>query len=621
MAKRLHMTSADYLAIAVSPALVMALVGSLVFFLIEVLYVGEYQARINYVFALFVFAAVLIARIAIEMGSERALLYSVPLAGAVFVVLWRFVEHPSPLSPLINLLLIAIVWFCAHKLTWDCTVIDDAQDASGEGLLQRLGVDQDEEDDHRQQPLNHLASDQGPRSWWRRLVTPQQAPHTPGLWVLYFSLAALPLFGLAQHTIADEGGRRYAFVLLLIYVASGLSLLVTTSFLGLRRYLRQRNVEMPLPIAATWVSVGGVVIAVVMLLAALIPRPSAEFAISQLPYRISSPGGTEATRYAPGNDGADEQEEPGEAVSEREDAPTGDAVDNQPRDETAGGEDGERQGGTEQGDQPSESGERGDTRPGEEQARSENAPREQPSQEPSDRQEEQESPGEDSPESHRAPDEPNRERQSPPREAPSSESSSPPSTTSLLDKLQSLLGGLLGLLKTLFYVALAALALYYAWRYRHELLTAFKELIRDFRAWLARLLGRTPSTEQEGAEAARSVAERRPRFRDFSNPFENGRHAQVPTEELVRYTFDAFVAWCDERGHHRSPDQTPRELLHQAVEHQSPLFREARALVRFYSMVAYSGGRVPASGVEHLREVWRLMGTAAPVENQVSLPN
>ena len=36
MAKRLTMTNADYLAIAISPALIMALVGSLVFFLIEV---------------------------------------------------------------------------------------------------------------------------------------------------------------------------------------------------------------------------------------------------------------------------------------------------------------------------------------------------------------------------------------------------------------------------------------------------------------------------------------------------------------------------------------------------------------------------------------------------------
>ena len=58
MAKRLYMTNADYVAIAISPALVMTLVGSLVFFLIEVLYVGDYQARLTYAFGLFVFAAV-----------------------------------------------------------------------------------------------------------------------------------------------------------------------------------------------------------------------------------------------------------------------------------------------------------------------------------------------------------------------------------------------------------------------------------------------------------------------------------------------------------------------------------------------------------------------------------
>ena len=82
---RLRPTNADYVAIAVSPALVMALVGSLVFFLIEVLYVGEYSTRLNYVFALFVFATVLIARIAIEMGSERAAMFSLPLGLLMFI--------------------------------------------------------------------------------------------------------------------------------------------------------------------------------------------------------------------------------------------------------------------------------------------------------------------------------------------------------------------------------------------------------------------------------------------------------------------------------------------------------------------------------------------------------
>ena len=40
-----------------------------------------------------------------------------------------------------------------------------------------------------------------------------------------------------------------------------MALLVTTSFLNLRRYLRQRRIEMPLPIAGTWVGVGAVLIA------------------------------------------------------------------------------------------------------------------------------------------------------------------------------------------------------------------------------------------------------------------------------------------------------------------------------------------------------------------------
>src|SRR5690606_9257685 len=97
-------------------------------------------------------------------------------------------------------------------------------------------------------------------------------PHTPGLWVLYFSLAALPLFGLGQSWIpvTDGDRRQFAFKLLAVYVAAGLSLLVTTSFLGLRRYLRQRNVEMPAPMAVTWVSLGAVLIFVVMFAAALL---------------------------------------------------------------------------------------------------------------------------------------------------------------------------------------------------------------------------------------------------------------------------------------------------------------------------------------------------------------
>src|SRR5207248_7175005 len=62
--KKPQQTLADYVTIALSPALIMALVGSLIFFLLEVLYVGQYSGRMQWTLFFFVFGIVLVARIA-----------------------------------------------------------------------------------------------------------------------------------------------------------------------------------------------------------------------------------------------------------------------------------------------------------------------------------------------------------------------------------------------------------------------------------------------------------------------------------------------------------------------------------------------------------------------------
>ncbi|MEX0711984.1 MAG: hypothetical protein WD278_06520, partial [Pirellulales bacterium] len=254
--RRLHMTLADYVVIAISPALIMCLVGSLVFFLLEVAYQGQYAGRINWIMFWFVVGAVLIARIAIEEGAEKASLYGAALAVAVALAMLRFLD-----SPVVAWVLMGIVWWCAHKLTWDCTLIDDRQDASGRGLLDIAGLDRETVEeavpDERQagkttrdkppSALDDLADDPlapdqppGPqrptlKAWFRSLFADPEAnrarPHAPGLWVVYFSLAALPLFGLGQALIpAGDTGRRYtAFWFLFGYVAAALGLLLTTS--------------------------------------------------------------------------------------------------------------------------------------------------------------------------------------------------------------------------------------------------------------------------------------------------------------------------------------------------------------------------------------------------------
>src|SRR5229473_497248 len=58
---------ADIIATVISPILIMVMVGSLIYFLIEVLYGGAFAGQLRWTFGFFVLGAVLIARIAIQM--------------------------------------------------------------------------------------------------------------------------------------------------------------------------------------------------------------------------------------------------------------------------------------------------------------------------------------------------------------------------------------------------------------------------------------------------------------------------------------------------------------------------------------------------------------------------
>ena len=617
---KLRMTNADYVAIAVSPALIMALVGSLVYFLIEVLYVGQYQARLNYVFALFVFATVLIGRISIEMGAERAAMFAFPLAVAMFLVLAKFVQHASPYSHLINIALLGIVWWSTHKLTWDCTLIDDSEDASGEGLMQRIGADELVADSSAESGNVHnelLPTDDKKKT---------KTPHTPGLWVLYFSLAALPLFGIGQKWIpaSDVGRRQYAFGLLAVYVAAGLALLVTTSFLGLRRYLRQRRVEMPGPMAATWVVTGGVLIAVVMLLAALIPRPQAEYAISQVPWQISSPSDLSASRSSVGNDGTEDDREDARKVTNEESDPNASATreGDQPTTTTEQGQQQSSQSESENSSQQptgeqsaqGKQSESADTKQSNAQTRDQ-----QPS-DPSDDAEPAEEQAKQSPDDN-SPSTPAESREdSRSSEGTSSDSSSeyfrPPE---IVSNLLPMVGGLASVLKLVLYAVLALALGYLGWRNRQQIAKAIAEFVQMVRELLTRLFGgEKPSLASIADEEPKKQQQPPPRpFASFADPFAGGGQRPMPPDELVRYTFEAFEAWARERGCPRSPDQTPGELIRLAVAKNSSLWNEAQRLARLYNEAAYAPGSVSIQEVEKLGTLWSLMRQAAqtPLES------
>jgi len=255
------------MVIALSPVLIMALVGSICFFLIEVFYRGQMAGSVRWVMFWFVVAIVLVSRIAIEKSSEYAALYGLALA----LTVWFYLVRTQP-AYLLGIVLLAVVWFCAHKLVWDCTLIDDDEDASGQGLLQS-----------RPPPRNEPKSKSKTKSKRKRVPS-----GSPGLWVVYFSLAALPLFGIGQALLPGNaaGSRRMGLIFVVFYMSAALGLLVTTSFLGLRRYLRQRYLRMPAVVARSWLNLGGGVAFVIVAAALLLPRPGANQVWTELRYQI-----------------------------------------------------------------------------------------------------------------------------------------------------------------------------------------------------------------------------------------------------------------------------------------------------------------------------------------------
>lgn len=274
MIPRPNKTLADYFVIAISPALIMALVGSLCFFLVEVFYRGEAAGNVRWVLFWFVLAAVLVSRIGIEQGTTHAAIYGIALALATWLYLTRI--HPAWI---LGAVLLGIVWWCAHKLTWDCTLIDEDEDASGSGLLQTALKKERRENKPALPPKPARP---------KIFLSEKKALHSPGIWLIYFSLAALPLFGVGQMLLpaGDLSARHVGFEYLFAYLCAAIGLLLTTSFLGLRRYLRQRYLPMPANVALGWVKFGTGMAAIVLLLALLLPRPGAGDAWATLRYHV-----------------------------------------------------------------------------------------------------------------------------------------------------------------------------------------------------------------------------------------------------------------------------------------------------------------------------------------------
>ena len=288
-------STADYAAIAVAPVLIFILISSLANFFMLILYRGQYSFRVAYVLLLYTMGAVAVARIAIEQDRNYSLTYLAALGMAAFAVMARFI----PGGAIFCAMILAAIAYLADRIVHDCTLIDDNLDASGQGLID-FGHDVLEKETrnvkHTQEPDDDSTVD-----------IRKKNGHQPGRTVLYLAFGALPLFGIGQFLMrGDMTTWGTAQKYLALYLFSSLSLLVTTSFLGLRRYLRQRQVDMPHDVTVAWIAGGLVSIGLILGLAYLAPMPGQTLASIEMPEFFKSADDLSASRAGWGNEGANQ---------------------------------------------------------------------------------------------------------------------------------------------------------------------------------------------------------------------------------------------------------------------------------------------------------------------------
>ncbi len=594
---------ADFAAIAISPVLIMALVGSLVFFLLDILYVGRYQASLQWILFCFVFGAVLVARISMEAGiSDRAGIYGLVLALVTWVALLRFVDYPADTPQAssgwaINLVLIAIIWWCAHRLTWDCTLIDDDVDASGTGLLETAGLEKPGAEGNAaslasQENAKKISEPSAFIGWLRRYdqyrERRRKEPHAPGVWVVYFSLAALPLFGLGQARIPpSEAARRlYAFQLMCIYVGSGLGLLLTTSFLGLRRYLRQRALRMPPSITLAWLSLGAVLIALVIGGGALVPRPADPHPV--LRWLAAASKDRKASAHAQVGEGKDRRPDEEASQTRRSDHQKA----------------GEAKGGT-----SSTKGKSSDKREKNSAASKEKSDSKANRKDAKQQQDEADSNRKKATGKDKEEKSTRDKRVDEPKSESKTNERSPASAPGFLAQVSSILKWVVGAI-------LVLLVLFFVLRGGLRFLANFtdwaRRLLNAIQSWWQGLgaLWQRPQIGDADNSARESLVPPPP-FSSFHDPFVHGTAEGMSNGALIRYSFEALEAWTRERGLERHNQETPLEFAKRLGDEVPPLENDCCRLAAFYAGLAYSRGNPPVSCREPVRAFWQCLATAS----------
>ncbi len=618
------------------------MISSLAKFFMLVFYRGGYPDNLSWMLTCFTMGAVAVARIAIERDRSYALGYLVLLGGITFLAMMRFVG-----SPLFCIAMLSLIAYLADRIVHDCTLIDDEVDASGQGLMDSGGQFMKEQwsapkDKGPEDETEVTAEAQNDAVLSRRV---NRRGHQPGRTVMYLALGALPLFGVGQFFLRGNlSSWSSAQWYLAMYLFSSLSLLVTTSFLGLRRYLRQRNVDMPTNVSIGWISGGLLLICLVIGIAFLAPVPGQWIASIEVPeFEFLKPSGDdiEASQYGWGDEAAGKKGENAATTSSddndeakeidgtkpQEGAPPGDAGDGKQKDGPAGkqtggdkqeGKPSPQEGAKNQDGKPQPS-DQGETTPNpdsndsksqsKEDKKSDSPPPSNSDTAKSDAENSEESPKSESEDSKTPPDppqEPKPAQGEKSEDSPTSEVEEPaetqtpsepePPTSNFMESIGEWIQTMMSLFKWIIAAVLAVIVFVFVRRNWQSLLDWWNSLW--FRQGDSIAESSARSTEGE------MVAPPRP-FSSFRNPV----GVEKDPRRVVVITFQAFEAWTREHGASRRKDETPTEFLQRVAVSLPHLSDSALRVVDAYNRIVYGGGSATSVDVTDAGHVWTQMSS------------
>ncbi|MDZ4850025.1 MAG: DUF4129 domain-containing protein [Pirellulaceae bacterium] len=588
---RLRPTAVDTIIAALAPGLIIGMICCLVFFLIIVVCRGDFTVRLMYILGLYTFASVLVARIAIEQSRAISMAYTSALGVATLLVALQFVAFSGALSlfafPILVGFLI-LIGFLADRITFDCTLIDESDDSSGVGLLQSLGV-----------VKNPQASP---------TATHHKPRHNPGVWVLYFSLLAIPLFGLGQLTIpaSEPDSLRSAYWFLFGYLFFSMCVLVLTSYLGLRRYLRQRKVETPIQLNAIWMFGGFVGVLAVLLIVGLLPLPSGSQGVFDLPIRFEATTKIQSSRFGWGSEGKKESTSNAKKITQEDPESKSDSTsttsENSKSKEKGSSDKNKKNTSAEKSQKSSQKNEKSET------ATSSNKKSTSKVEKPSDSKVNDNDTAKE-PSGKEAAEKKDNELKNDIRKEDKSESnrrqtkSEQASTTWSI----SLAGGLSNLLRWIVSALLVMVVIYLVMHYRAELRLAIQSLGDWWRGLFGNADEEPKVDEIETSSQPLLLAALKP-FSDFANPFAS-RGQGWNAGKIVRHTFDAIEVWGRERQLVRSSQETPEEFLRRLAAQYPEQSESMQRLTQLYNRLAYAQSTIDANEARRLSTLWSWLKT------------